>query len=189
MHKGDKYFLIKQIGATFGSGLFLFCTNPKVLPMPVIHLTTVVHAPVDRVFDLSRNIALLRKSVQSSGETIVTGKTSGLLQAGEEITWQAKRLGCAWMVRLKTARMELHSFFEERMLQGDFALLKYQHYFKAITNGTVMIDLFEYEQRENSWGKSLKQLLLTKYWRRVLENRNTLIKSVAESDKWMHFLN
>lgn len=157
--------------------------------MPVIHLTTIVHAPVERVFDLSRNIALHRKSIESPRETIVSGKTSGLLQAGEEITWQAKRMGKAWTLRLQTAKVELYSFFEEIMLHGDFDLLKHRHHFKTMDNGTVMIDVFEYEQAKTSWGKSLKQLFLTKYWRQLLEKRNEMIKSVAESDKWMHFLN
>lgn len=156
--------------------------------MPIIHVTTVVHAPIERVFDLSRNVSLQRKCI-SSNETIVSGKTSGLLQAGEEITWQTRRLGKAWIVKLQTARMELHSFFEEIMLHGDFALLKHQHHFKAMANGTVMIDVFEYEQSHRGWAKPLMQMLFTKYWRRLLEQRNEMIKSVAESDKWMHFLN
>ncbi|RFM30265.1 SRPBCC family protein [Deminuibacter soli] len=156
--------------------------------MPVIHLTTIVHAPVDRVFDLSRNIALQRKSLQGQRETIINGKTSGLLQMGEEITWQTKRLGKAWTLRLQTARLEMHSFFEEIMLNGDFSKLSHQRHFKSMANGTVMIDLFQFEQT-GSWGKSLKQLFYIKYWRQLLEKRNELIKSVAESDKWMHFLN
>jgi hypothetical protein len=60
--------------------------------MPTIHLTTFIEAPVKRVFDLSRNITLHKKSMQNTGETAIAGVTSGLINLNETVTWQAKHL-------------------------------------------------------------------------------------------------
>jgi ligand-binding SRPBCC domain-containing protein len=37
-----------------------------------------------------------------------------------------------------------HTFIDEQV-EGDFAMLKHEHFFKPIQNGTLMIDQFRYE--------------------------------------------
>jgi hypothetical protein len=61
--------------------------------MSVIQLTTIILAPVERVFDLARSIDLHVASTAHTGERAVAGVTSGLLGPGEEVTWRAKHFG------------------------------------------------------------------------------------------------
>ena len=58
--------------------------------MPNIHLTTFIAAPVERVFDLSRNIDLHKKSMTKHKEEAVAGIRFGLIEKDETVTWRAK---------------------------------------------------------------------------------------------------
>ena len=48
--------------------------------MPLIHLTTFIAAPIERVFDLSRSIDLHKKSMAHTNEQAVAGTTTGLIE-------------------------------------------------------------------------------------------------------------
>jgi hypothetical protein len=61
--------------------------------MPIIRLQTIIHAPQKIVFDLSRNIDLHQVSPAQTGEKAIAGRTSGLIEQGETVTWQAKHFG------------------------------------------------------------------------------------------------
>lgn len=61
--------------------------------MPVITIDTTIAAPVQVVFDLSRSIDLHRISTARTREEAVAGRTSGLIEIGETVTWRAKHLG------------------------------------------------------------------------------------------------
>jgi ligand-binding SRPBCC domain-containing protein len=80
-----------------------------------------------------------------------------------------------------------HSFIDE-MAEGDFASMKHEHHFKQVENGTIMIDLFYFETPYGFIGKVFNRLYLTRYLRRLLEQRNSMIKDYAESSKWQHLL-
>ena len=58
--------------------------------MPLIHLTTFIEAPVERVFDLSRNIQLHKESMKDHKEEAVAGTRFGLIGKNETVTWKAK---------------------------------------------------------------------------------------------------
>jgi hypothetical protein len=58
--------------------------------MTIIHLTSFVAAPIERVFDLSRSIDLHKIACRDSGETAIAGTCSGLIQLNETVTWEAR---------------------------------------------------------------------------------------------------
>jgi ligand-binding SRPBCC domain-containing protein len=74
------------------------------------------------------------------------------------------------------------------MKKGDFKSMKHEHHFKAIENGTLMIDIFSYEAPFGGLGKFFSGLYLSNYLEKLLEQRNLLIKEYAESSKWQHVL-
>ena len=67
-------------------------------------------------------------------------------------------------------------------------MMKHEHYFKAVENGTIMIDQFQFESPKGIFGKIVNQLFLIKYMTRLLEERNAVIKKVAESNLWKQYL-
>ncbi|SHL88060.1 Ligand-binding SRPBCC domain-containing protein [Chitinophaga jiangningensis] len=152
--------------------------------MPTIHLTTVIHAPRERVFDLSRSIGLHKKSMERTKEEPIKGKTSGLISLGEWVTWQAKHLGKLRQLTTKITAMDKNVHFTDEMEEGDFTFMKHDHYYKEIGNGTVMIDLMEFGTPYGWLGRMVERFYLVNYMTKLLCLRNDTIKEYAESDKW-----
>ena len=85
--------------------------------------------------------------------------------------------------------MESPHKFTDELKNGDLKSMKHEHYFKQVDNGTLMIDIFNFEAPYGSLGKLLNSLFLKKYLHKLLEQRNHVIKDYAESNKWQHLLN
>jgi ligand-binding SRPBCC domain-containing protein len=156
--------------------------------MSTIHLTTFVAAPAQRVFDLARSIELHRKSMAHTGEEAIAGTTSGLIGLHETVTWKAKHLRRVRVLKSKITAMDPPLSFTDEMVDGDFKSLRHEHHFKAIANGTLLIDIFTYEAPYGSLGRLADRLFLTRYMKTLLETRNKTIKEYAESEKWKFIL-
>jgi len=156
--------------------------------MPIIHLTTFIAAPVEVVFDLSRNIELHKKSMAQYKEESVAGTRFGLIDKYDTITWKAKHLFKNRFLRVKVTDMQKPYYFTDEQMNGDFKMMKHEHYFKPCDNGTIMIDMFQYEIPYGTFGKIFDKLFLFKYVNRLLQQRNDTIREYAESDKWKPLL-
>lgn len=157
--------------------------------MSFIHLTTFIAAPQQRVFDLSRSVDLHKKSMEAHGEKIVDGTMSGLMKQDDSVTWTAKHLFKERRLQVKITRLQMPDYFVDEQVQGDFAMMKHEHYFKAIENGTIMIDQFHYEVPKGLVGKLVNRFYLEKYITGLLAKRNEMIKTAAEGNQWKQFIN
>lgn len=152
--------------------------------MPLIHLTTVIHAPMQRVFDLSRSITLHKRSMEHSKEEAIKGRTSGLIEYDETVTWRAKHLNKMRQLTMKITAMQKDHYFCDEMVEGDFTFMKHEHFFREIANGTVVIDIMEFGTPYGRFGRWFEKLYLRKYMKKLLTQRNNTIKEYAESEKW-----
>lgn len=156
--------------------------------MPSIHLTTFIAAPADRVFDLARSIDLHKQSMTKHKEEAVAGTRFGLIEKDETVTWKAKHLLKTRLYRSKITAMKKADMFVDEQVEGDFKMMKHEHHFKPCDNGTIMIDLIEFESPYGMVGKTFNKLYLTNYLKKLIEHRNHVIKEFAESDKWKKLL-
>lgn len=156
--------------------------------MPTIHLTTFIAAPANVVFDLSRHIGLHKESMATFKEEAVAGTRFGLIEKDETVTWRARHFFKSRLMRIKVTSMKKPEMFTDEQLQGDFKMMKHEHHFKACENGTILIDLFHFESPYGVLGQWFNNLYLTKYLRRLLEQRNKSIKDCAESGRWKRLL-
>ncbi|MBO9199822.1 MULTISPECIES: SRPBCC family protein [Niastella] len=156
--------------------------------MPTIHLTTFIAAPIERVFDLSRSIDLHKKSMTDYREEAVAGTVMGLINLNESVTWKAKHLMKTRVLQVQITAMQRPFSFTDEMKKGDFKSMKHEHHFKAIENGTLMIDVFKFEAPFGGLGRFFSSLYLSGYLEKLLEQRNDLIKEYAEGNKWKHVL-
>lgn len=157
--------------------------------MPKIHVTTFVAAPAQRVFDLSRSINLHTISTSGTNEKAIAGTTSGLIGAGETVTWQARHLFKIRTFTSKITAMNAPADFTDEMQEGDFESFRHHHHFKPIQNGTIMIDVLFFESPYGMLGRWFNKIFLTRYLERFLTRRNQVIKEYAETDKWKAILN
>src|SRR5262245_40700007 len=151
--------------------------------MPRIHLTTFINAPLERVFDLSRSINLHQISTAQTNEKAIAGVTSGLINKDETVTWEAKHLFKVRQYTSVISAMERPHSFTDEMVKGDFKSLYHEHHFKAVDNGTIMIDLLRFETPYGFIGKMVNSLFLRSYIEKFLLKRNAVIKEYAETQK------
>ncbi len=150
--------------------------------MPLIYLTTFINAPINIVFDTSRSIDVHMQSMEHTNEKAVAGRTTGLAEAGDTITWEARHLGRLRRLEVRITAMQPYSYFEDRMMRGDFAIMRHQHYFNTERGGTVMKDVFYFEAPYGFAGRLFNKLYLEKYMKGLLRKRNDTIKTFAESN-------
>ncbi|MEZ2337532.1 cell division protein [Mucilaginibacter sp. RCC_168] len=146
--------------------------------MPVIELATHINAPIGKCFDLARNIDVHVASTRHTGETAIAGRTSGLIELGEWVTWRAKHFGIWQTLTSKITELEYPNHFTDEMVQGAFKNFRHDHYFFAIKEETLMKDIFRYE---SPYGTIFDLVILQNYMRRLLQKRNLVIKEIAEA--------
>ena len=152
--------------------------------MPVIHLTTIIHAEPQIVFDLSRSIDLHQKSMSHTLEKAIAGTTTGLINEGETVTWTANHFFKTRVLKVRITAMKPYEFFEDEMLEGDFKMMRHKHIFKPKENGTLMMDEFSFEAPYGIIGKIFSYVFLTAYMKALLMQRNRVIKEYAQTGNW-----
>lgn len=147
--------------------------------MPVIKIVTIINAPIEKVFDLSRSIDLHKQSMQHTNEKAIAGKMSGLIEEGESVTWEAKHFFKTRRLTSKITAMNFPTYFQDVMIEGDFAMMEHDHHFISTSEGTEMQDVFFFKAPYGIIGK-LAEPFLKAYLRKLLIKRNAIIKTTAE---------
>lgn len=156
--------------------------------MPVINLKTEIRSPIERCFDLSRSIDLHLLSTSKTNEEAIGGVTKGLIGINEEVTWRAKHFGIYQNLTSKITAYKYPDYFESTMVKGAFKKIYHRHEFEQKGEFTIMKDRFDFEAPMGILGRIASALVLFIYMKRLLEERNKIIKRVAESDEWKRIL-
>jgi ligand-binding SRPBCC domain-containing protein len=156
--------------------------------MPVIKIEITINAPIERVFDLARCIDLHAETMLRHKEKAIAGRTKGLIDLNESVTWEATHFGVKQKLTSKITKFERPAHFQDIMQKGAFKRFTHDHYFEEIDGKTLMRDIFDYESPLWIFGKIADTLFLEKYMRQILTGRNMLIKEIAENDGWQKFV-
>jgi hypothetical protein len=159
----------------------------------MIHLeeTTLIDAPIQRCFDLSRSVEVHLLSNIHSGEQALAigGITSGLAGLSDQVTWRAKHFGLWHNLTSKTTALKSPSYFQVTMVRGIFRFMQADHLFQTLPSGaTEMKDIFSIAAPLPLLGPLAEVLFLRRYMLALLRERNAVIKRVAESGEWKKYL-
>ena len=153
--------------------------------------TTVIDAPIQRCFDLARSVEVhLIANVHSGEQALAVGEiTSGLVGLGQKVTWRAKHFGIWHNLTSETTALEPPSYFQVTMIQGIFRSMQADHLFRALPSGaTEMKDIFAIAAPLPLLGPLAEVLFLRRYMLALVRERNAVIKEIAESSEWQHYL-
>lgn len=148
--------------------------------MPIIQTELHIQAPVEVCFDLARSIDIHAQSTSQTKERAIAGMTSGLIELGQSVTWEAVHFGIKQRLTAKIVAMQKPDYFIDEMVKGTFKRFTHTHEFIAVQNGTRMIDTFDYASPLGWLGNLADVLFLEKYMRNFLVKRNLYIKQTAE---------
>ena len=151
--------------------------------MPCIKIETFIKADIETCFDLARNIDFHQESLKHSGEIAIAGITSGLIDLGETVTWEAKHLGFVQHLTSKITELESPNYFVDEMVTGAFKSFRHEHRLEQSSkeNHVIMTDLFYFESPLGPLGKVANEVFLKKYMTKLLTLRNQHLKEKAES--------
>jgi ligand-binding SRPBCC domain-containing protein len=155
---------------------------------------TLIRAPVARCFDLARSVEVHLVGNTHSGETVLasSGVTSGLIGKGQRVTWRAKHLGVWQYLTSEITALEPPAYFQDTMVRGAFRSMKHDHFFRRVSLGetevTEMKDVFSFAAPLPILGRLAEIVLLRRYMRNLLNERNLVLKRIAESSEWQKYL-
>ena len=156
--------------------------------MAVIELSTEIHAPVERVFDLARSIDAHVHTTSSTQERAVAGVTSGLIGMDGEVTWEARHFGMKQRLSVRITKFDRPRQFQDMMIKGAFKRMQHDHFFEEVSGVTIMRDRFEFESPLGVLGALVDRFVLVGYMRKFLVERNRVLKALAESPEADSFL-
>lgn len=148
--------------------------------MTVIELTTDVNAPIERVFDLARDIDLHALSMAHTSERAVAGRRTGMVDLGDTVTWRARHFGLWWSLTSRITAVDAPVRFEDVQEHGPFAWFRHEHRFESVGRATRMHDRWEHRSPLGPLGRLVDHLVLDRYMRSLLVTRNAALRRAAE---------
>jgi ligand-binding SRPBCC domain-containing protein len=107
--------------------------------------------------------------------------TTGLLGAGDQVTWEATHFGIRQRLTSRITEFDPPNRFVDEMVRGAFARFRHEHQFLAVEGGTEMVDIFDYASPLGLLGRLADGLFLRRYMAALLRERNAYLKRAAES--------
>lgn len=150
--------------------------------MPVITHHIYINASAVKCFDLARNVEIHTKTTRNTNERAVAGITSGLLEIGDSVTWEATHFGIKQRLTAEITEMTKPYKFTDVMVHGAFHSFTHIHEFTVCGAGTVMKDTFTYKSPYGFVGKIADKLFLEKYMKKFIFSRVKELKKIAETD-------
>jgi ligand-binding SRPBCC domain-containing protein len=148
--------------------------------LPIIKLSLFIKAPIQVCFDVSRSIDIHMESTSHTNEKAVKGRTSGLIELGETVTWEATHFGIRQQLTSIITELDSPHKFVDEMVSGAFKRFRHEHTFELVEGGTLMTDIFDYTSPLGPLGRLADVLFLRSYMERLLLRRNEYIKNSAE---------
>lgn len=149
--------------------------------MAAFRIVTTIAAPIDVCFDLARDIDFHVRTMAETGERAVAGRTTGLIELGESVTWEAKHLGVRQRLTARITAFDRPHHFRDEMTAGAFRSLVHDHRFEERDGRTVMIDALTFRSPFGPLGRFVDWLFMKRYLHRLLSVRCVRIRCEAET--------
>ena len=133
--------------------------------------------PPERLFDLARSVDAHVESQKGSGERAVAGVTSGLIGAGQEVTWRARHFGIPLTMTSRVTAFDFPRSFTDEQVKGPFRSFRHIHEFEATPGGCIMTDRVEFTAPFGTLGRVVERLVLRPYLQRLITDRGHFLGS------------
>jgi len=148
--------------------------------MPIINHTTYIEAAIERCFDLARDVEVHTQTTAKTKEKSVGEITSGLLNKGDCVTWEATHFRVKQRLTAQIIEMNPPYTFTDVLVKGAFHSFTHTHTFTRSGTGTIMTDVFEYKAPFGIIGQVADALFLEKYMKNFIASRANELKKLAE---------
>jgi ligand-binding SRPBCC domain-containing protein len=150
--------------------------------MPMIVVETRIAAPIERCFDLARDVDAHAQTSDFTNERLVGGRTSGLLQLGDTVTFEAVHLGLRRRLTARIVELDPPHRFVDEMMAGPFAQLRHVHEFRREAGHVLMIDTLAWRTPLGILGRLADLLFVERHLRAYLTRKQANLKAHAEAE-------
>lgn len=145
--------------------------------MQTVTVHTLITAPIAVCFDAARDLDLHVQSMAHTGERAVGGRTSGLIELDEEVTWRGRHFGVVQHFTSRITAFDRPRHFRDEMQRGAFRSFVHDHYFVEENDVTQMTDVLVFSAPLGVLGRIAERLFLRSYLERLLTGR---AKTIAQ---------
>ena len=149
--------------------------------MTSLVVVTRIEVPIEICFDLARSIEAHNESSAFTNERAVEpGRTSGLLELGDLVTFEAVHFGLRQRFTAKITELSRPHLFVDELVKSKFRRLRHIHDFRCIDGATIMTDALEWESPFWPLGVLADVIAVKRHMRSFLIRKQTNLKRMAE---------
>jgi ligand-binding SRPBCC domain-containing protein len=148
--------------------------------MTEIQVVTEIAAPVERCFDLARDLTAHTETTGTTRERVIEGPPSGMMGAGDIVTFEAVHFGVRQRLTARVVEFDPPHQFVDEQVKGAFRSMRHVHRFEAAGGGTRMVDELRFAAPLGPLGWLAERLFLRTYMRRFLRHRGQELRRLAE---------
>jgi ligand-binding SRPBCC domain-containing protein len=144
---------------------------------------TEIRAPIDRCFDLARDVgAHCRTSAFTSERAVPPGRTAGLLELSETVTFEGRHFGLRLRLTARIVELERPVRFVDEQVAGAFRFLRHVHEFKSCDGRTEMTDTLDWAAPFGPLGRIADRLFLQRHMTWFVATKQKT-KALAEGER------
>ncbi|MEQ1760302.1 MAG: SRPBCC family protein [Vicinamibacterales bacterium] len=148
--------------------------------MTTIVVETRIAAAIDVCFDLARDVEAHLKTSSSTGERAVAGKTSGLLDLNDVVTFEAVHFGIRQRLTSRIVEFDRPKRFVDEMVQGAFTSLRHVHEFVVDGDAVLMRDILTWRSPLGVLGTIADWLFVEAHMRSFMVQKQSALKAYVE---------
>jgi ligand-binding SRPBCC domain-containing protein len=150
--------------------------------MPTIVVETRIAAPIELCFDLARDVGVHLQTAAFSGERAVAGRTSGLLELGDLVTFEGVHFGIRQRITAKIVELDRPRRFVDELVESAFASLRHVHDFREDAGAVIMTDTLTWRSPLGVLGIIADTLFVKRHLRGFVTKKQANLKELAERD-------
>jgi ligand-binding SRPBCC domain-containing protein len=145
---------------------------------------TDIRAPIERCFDLARDVDVHRRTSAFTSERVVApGRTSGLLELGDTVTFEGRHFGFRLRLTARIVEMNRPLRFVDEAVSSAFDSLRHVHEFRPSDGATEMIDTIEWRAPFGTLGIIVDTLMLRRHMLWFVTTKQQALKAIAEAGR------
>lgn len=148
--------------------------------MTTLVVETRIAAPIEICFDLARDVDAHVATSASTGERAVGGKTSGLLELGDVVTFEAVHLGFRQRLTSRIVEFDRPRRFVDEMVEGAFRAFRHVHEFSVEGGVVVLRDTLTWRSPLGPLGVVADRLFVASHLRDYMVRKQAELKALAE---------
>lgn len=151
--------------------------------MTSVVVTTRIAAPIEVCFDLARSVDAHLQSSEFTGERAVEpGRTSGLLEFGDLVTFEGVHFGIRQRFTARITEMDRPHRFVDELVKSTFRALCHVHSFEAAADGTtLMTDALEWTSPLGILGRIADAVAVRRHMRNFVVKKQRRLGEIARA--------